>query len=59
MIEVSDGQMVYVTMDERKLIASLFKLKPEAAIYYKRGKKIAYHWILNPLTIAKRKIVSK
>lgn len=43
--------MVYVTVEERKVLERLFRIKQEAAIYYKQGYKIAYHWLLNPVTV--------
>lgn len=56
-----DGQkqMVYVTVDETDTVNRLFRQKEPAAIYYNKGKKEAYHWILNPVTIAKMQLVNK
>ena len=48
--------MVYVMVDGLKAVEKLFKLRSEAAIYYdmrQKGKKIAYHWFLNPVTVKK------
>lgn len=64
MIELSrisaTQQMLYVTIDEKKLVNRLFSLKQKAAVYYERVKgnyrKIGYHWILSPITVAKLKL---
>lgn len=59
MVEVLDGRMAYITVDEKKLVEQIFRIKDEAAIYYKNGKKIAYHWLLDGRTIRKLKIHNK
>lgn len=59
MIQVLDNSMVYVTKDEKKTIDQLYRIKKETAIYYKNGIKIAYHWILNPVTVARLKLTNK
>jgi hypothetical protein len=65
MVEVLDGTMVYVTVDEKKTVAQLKRLKEPAATYFLRRKKklthkkIAYHWLLNPVTIERLQISFK
>ncbi len=63
MIEVLDfdgyRKMCYSTLEEKELNNKLLALKPPTGVYYQAGKKMAYHWILHPSTVAKLKIDSK
>jgi hypothetical protein len=52
-------KMVYATVDEKDFIDKMFRIKDAAATYYNKGKKAAYHWILNPITAAKLQIPTK
>lgn len=44
---------VYVTMDEQVLIDRLERRKDLSAVYYRRGRPMAKHWLLNPITLAR------
>lgn len=49
--------MVYVEEDgNMKLIDHLFAIKQPTGIYYRKGKKIGYHWLLHPITVDKLKL---
>lgn len=51
MVQVLDKTVVFATIDEVVLIDTLFRKKDAAAIYYKKGKKTAYHWIFTKAEI--------
>lgn len=50
--------MLYISVDERDLIDKLFKVD-QPAVYYRQGKRVGYHWLVNPITLAKLKMTPK
>lgn len=57
--EMHDKVAVYVSVDETALVNRLFNVKDAFAIYYAKGKKIAYQWILHPITFSKLSLPGK